>query len=172
MGLALRLSKWLSYRNGFSKANLLWQPTDHWPFLTNKNCLKFTLNYTDMKLLCCMKVWVQGCAMTSSEMILQLKIMFKVLLLFLPAAGHRSQLEPLIFNELCALKDEPGPCKAIKERFFFNVNTGGCELFEYGGCGGNDNNFETRGECEESCIVSGEPDPLTHRFTKSLQSFG
>ncbi|XP_037542220.1 tissue factor pathway inhibitor a [Nematolebias whitei] len=73
--------------------------------------------------------------------------------------GHRSQPEPLIFNELCALKDEPGPCKAIKERFFFNVNTGRCELFEYGGCGGNDNNFETREECEESCIVSDDKSP-------------
>lgn len=62
----------------------------------------------------------------------------------------------LIFNELCALKDEQGPCKAIKERFFFNVDTGRCELFEYGGCGGNANNFETLDACEETCVVSGE----------------
>lgn len=75
------------------------------------------------------------------------------------ATGVRSQQEPLIFNELCAMKDEPGPCKAIKDRFFFNVNTGLCELFEFGGCGGNANNFETKEECEESCVVSGEPSP-------------
>ncbi|XP_013884538.1 tissue factor pathway inhibitor a [Austrofundulus limnaeus] len=72
--------------------------------------------------------------------------------------GVRSQ-EPLIFNELCAMRDEPGPCKAIKDRFFFNVNTGLCELFEYGGCGGNANNFQTKEECEESCVVSDEKSP-------------
>uniref|UniRef100_A0A3Q3BFU0 Tissue factor pathway inhibitor n=1 Tax=Kryptolebias marmoratus TaxID=37003 RepID=A0A3Q3BFU0_KRYMA len=76
-----------------------------------------------------------------------------------PAAVHGSQPEPLIFNELCSMKDDPGPCKAIKERFFFNVNTGRCEIFEYGGCGGNANNFLTREDCEESCVVSDDKNP-------------
>uniref|UniRef100_UPI0037E8B17A tissue factor pathway inhibitor a n=1 Tax=Semicossyphus pulcher TaxID=241346 RepID=UPI0037E8B17A len=67
--------------------------------------------------------------------------------------------ELFIFNELCALKDEPGPCKAIKDRFFFSVDTGRCELFEYGGCGGNANNFETLEACEETCLVSDEKNP-------------
>uniref|UniRef100_A0A4W6CZH2 BPTI/Kunitz inhibitor domain-containing protein n=1 Tax=Lates calcarifer TaxID=8187 RepID=A0A4W6CZH2_LATCA len=67
--------------------------------------------------------------------------------------------EHFIFNELCALKDEPGPCKAIKDRFFFNVDTGRCELFEYGGCGGNANNFETLEACEEMCVVSDDKNP-------------
>lgn len=53
------------------------------------------------------------------------------------------------------MKDESGPCKAIKERYFFNVNSGSCERFEYGGCSGNSNNFETMEECEEACVVSG-----------------
>ncbi|XP_023278822.1 tissue factor pathway inhibitor-like isoform X2 [Seriola lalandi dorsalis] len=70
-----------------------------------------------------------------------------------------AQPELFIFNELCALKDEPGPCKAIKDRFFFNVDTGLCELFEYGGCGGNDNNFETLESCEEMCVVSEDKNP-------------
>ncbi|XP_040057210.2 tissue factor pathway inhibitor a [Gasterosteus aculeatus] len=69
------------------------------------------------------------------------------------------QPELFIFNELCALRDEPGPCKAIKERFFFNVDTGHCEQFEYGGCGGNDNNFRTLEECEDMCVVSDDKNP-------------
>ncbi|XP_028993129.1 tissue factor pathway inhibitor a [Betta splendens] len=67
--------------------------------------------------------------------------------------------EPLIFSELCALKDESGPCKAIKERFFFDVNTRTCQVFEYGGCGGNSNNFESLEECERTCIVTDDKDP-------------
>ncbi|XP_068185991.1 tissue factor pathway inhibitor a isoform X2 [Antennarius striatus] len=70
-----------------------------------------------------------------------------------------AQPELFIFNELCALKDEPGPCKAIKDRYFFSVDTGRCELFEYGGCGGNANNFETLEACEEMCVVSDEKNP-------------
>ncbi|XP_070693780.1 tissue factor pathway inhibitor a [Pempheris klunzingeri] len=67
--------------------------------------------------------------------------------------------ELFIFNELCALKDEPGPCKAIKRRFFFSIDTGHCELFEYGGCGGNANNFLTMEACEETCVVSDDKNP-------------
>nr|XP_057938731.1 tissue factor pathway inhibitor a isoform X2 [Doryrhamphus excisus] len=62
--------------------------------------------------------------------------------------------ELFIFKELCALKQDPGPCRAIRDKYFFNVDTGQCELFEYGGCGGNANNFETLEMCEETCIVS------------------
>lgn len=76
-----------------------------------------------------------------------------------PRQADGAQPELFIFNELCALKDEPGPCKAIKDRFFFNVDTGRCELFEYGGCGGNANNFETLDACEETCVVSDDKDP-------------
>ncbi|XP_044073357.1 tissue factor pathway inhibitor a isoform X2 [Siniperca chuatsi] len=70
-----------------------------------------------------------------------------------------AQPELFIFNELCALKDEQGPCKAIKDRFFFSVDTGRCEPFEYGGCGGNANNFETLETCEEMCVVSDDKNP-------------
>ncbi|XP_029981701.1 tissue factor pathway inhibitor-like isoform X2 [Sphaeramia orbicularis] len=76
--------------------------------------------------------------------------------------GHRTDGAPpelFIFNELCALKDDPGPCKAIKERFFFSVDTGRCEAFEYGGCGGNTNNFDTLQACEEMCLVSVDKNP-------------
>ncbi|XP_047457388.1 tissue factor pathway inhibitor a isoform X2 [Mugil cephalus] len=67
--------------------------------------------------------------------------------------------ELFIFSEQCALKEEPGPCKAIKDRFFFDVNTGSCQHFEYGGCGGNANNFETLEQCEETCVVTVDKNP-------------
>ncbi|CAK6963707.1 tissue factor pathway inhibitor a [Scomber scombrus] len=73
--------------------------------------------------------------------------------------GDGRKPELFIFNELCAMKDDQGPCKAIKDRFFFNVDTGHCEMFEYGGCGGNANNFETLEECEEMCVVSDHKNP-------------
>uniref|UniRef100_A0A3P9K9S3 Tissue factor pathway inhibitor n=1 Tax=Oryzias latipes TaxID=8090 RepID=A0A3P9K9S3_ORYLA len=73
---------------------------------------------------------------------------------------HRAHgQQPIIFNELCAMKADPGPCRAIKDRYFFNVSTARCEEFEYGGCSGNSNNFVTLQECEETCVVSDEKNP-------------
>ncbi|KAK0132891.1 Tissue factor pathway inhibitor [Merluccius polli] len=61
----------------------------------------------------------------------------------------------VIFNELCVMKEDAGPCKAIKERFYFDIDTGRCMMFEYGGCGGNANNFQSLQACEQTCVVPG-----------------
>jgi hypothetical protein len=44
-----------------------------------------------------------------------------------------------------------GPCKALIPRFYYNAESGKCEPFDYGGCQGNANNFETLQECEKAC---------------------
>ncbi|XP_051565112.1 tissue factor pathway inhibitor a isoform X2 [Myxocyprinus asiaticus] len=71
--------------------------------------------------------------------------------------GVRSGLH--IFHHSCALKKDIGPCKALKDRFYFDIDTGRCEPFEYGGCPGNANNFETLQECEEMCLVKENKNP-------------
>jgi hypothetical protein len=52
---------------------------------------------------------------------------------------------------LCSLPAKTGPCEAYFERFFHNAETGFCESFVYGGCEGNENNFETFEECQAAC---------------------
>uniref|UniRef100_A0A8C8RWY5 Tissue factor pathway inhibitor n=1 Tax=Pelusios castaneus TaxID=367368 RepID=A0A8C8RWY5_9SAUR len=64
-------------------------------------------------------------------------------------------LPPLkLGNSICAFKADDGPCKAIHTRYYFNIQTQRCEVFEYGGCDGNANNFMTLKECQETCVVS------------------
>lgn len=46
-----------------------------------------------------------------------------------------------------------GFCKAKLTRYFFNKETKECEAFDYGGCAGNLNNFETFEECENQCAI-------------------
>ncbi|VDP21130.1 unnamed protein product [Soboliphyme baturini] len=51
----------------------------------------------------------------------------------------------------CASPPEPGPCRGLFRKWFYNPTTKGCSEFSYGGCGGNKNNFETPESCLNSC---------------------
>ncbi|NXU40640.1 TFPI1 inhibitor, partial [Drymodes brunneopygia] len=67
-------------------------------------------------------------------------------------------LPPLkLVHSFCAMKADDGPCKAIHIRYFFNIKSRKCEVFEYGGCHGNENNFLTLEECQEKCVPGQYP---------------
>ena len=53
--------------------------------------------------------------------------------------------------DLCSLEKDPGLCKAYFPRYYYNYKTKACEEFIYGGCQGNQNNFETLEACEDKC---------------------
>ncbi|MCA9556737.1 MAG: BPTI/Kunitz domain-containing protein, partial [Myxococcales bacterium] len=57
--------------------------------------------------------------------------------------------------EACGLPADSGDCDADIPRWFHNAQTGQCEQFSYGGCGGNANNFETLEACQATCNVDG-----------------
>lgn len=57
----------------------------------------------------------------------------------------------LLFPIVCSLPKDVGPCRAGKPRFFYNTATKQCERFMYGGCQGNENNFETIDACKAAC---------------------
>lgn len=51
----------------------------------------------------------------------------------------------------CTLSPETGRCRARIPSYFYNSTAKQCEMFTYGGCGGNDNRFETEKLCLEAC---------------------
>lgn len=53
--------------------------------------------------------------------------------------------------ETCSLPPEVGPCDAAFVRYVFNPRSDRCERFLWGGCGGNDNNFESLESCKQAC---------------------
>lgn len=52
---------------------------------------------------------------------------------------------------LCGLPTLQGPCKAYEPRWAYSSSQQQCQSFIYGGCEGNDNNFESKEACEETC---------------------
>jgi len=51
-----------------------------------------------------------------------------------------------------------GDCRGMFPSFSYNKDQGKCEEFNYGGCGGNDNRFDTLDQCQALCeknIVTG-----------------
>ncbi|CAO2577779.1 Thrombin inhibitor hemalin [Lemmus lemmus] len=52
---------------------------------------------------------------------------------------------------LCKLPMEKGECRATLLRWHYNIKSGKCERFSYGGCGGNENNFLSRNQCRLAC---------------------
>ncbi|XP_077175549.1 tissue factor pathway inhibitor [Paroedura picta] len=73
---------------------------------------------------------------------------------------------------ICGMKADAGPCKAIHTRYHFNIQSRQCELFDYGGCEGNKNNFLTLEECHAMCIVPDLPEKKKRaRFKKEKPSF-
>ena len=52
---------------------------------------------------------------------------------------------------ICDMEADTGSCFALIPRYFFNATTGKCEMFTYGGCGGNGNNYRSLQECSQQC---------------------
>jgi hypothetical protein len=60
-------------------------------------------------------------------------------------------------NPKCEAPKSSGMCRGALTRFWFNPKTKECEEFYYGGCGGNENNYESPDECEASCGAKKSP---------------
>uniref|UniRef100_A0A8C0G868 Collagen type VI alpha 3 chain n=1 Tax=Chelonoidis abingdonii TaxID=106734 RepID=A0A8C0G868_CHEAB len=62
--------------------------------------------------------------------------------------------EPLERPEIdpCLLQKEEGTCRNFTLKWYYDSQTKSCARFWYGGCGGNENKFNTQKECEKVCI--------------------
>ena len=61
------------------------------------------------------------------------------------------------------MESDPGPCRPQDpakyfRRFYFNRTSSVCEIFLYGGCGGNHNNFENKTDCQAFCGAASAPE--------------
>ncbi|XP_034752597.1 protein AMBP-like [Etheostoma cragini] len=70
-----------------------------------------------------------------------------------PADVEGSGDDTPLFNgaEACKAAPDTGPCFGMHQRYYYNSSLMSCELFKYGGCLGNQNNFENERECLQRC---------------------
>ena len=52
----------------------------------------------------------------------------------------------------CSLPPYKGPCYGDIPKYFYNTTNEKCEVFSYGGCFPNKNNFMNKTDCEEQCL--------------------
>ncbi|XP_047397083.1 eppin [Sciurus carolinensis] len=54
-------------------------------------------------------------------------------------------------QDICNLPKEAGPCMALFRRWWYSKKNNTCYSFVYGGCQGNNNNFQTKSICQNTC---------------------
>lgn len=53
--------------------------------------------------------------------------------------------------DICSLPKDPGPCLALFHRWWYDKKNDTCYGFDYGGCQGNNNNFQSKELCLNMC---------------------
>ncbi|XP_076025921.1 collagen, type XXVIII, alpha 2a [Genypterus blacodes] len=62
--------------------------------------------------------------------------------------------EPYLVDPRCNLALDQGTCRTYIIRWYYDKQANACAQFWYGGCGGNDNRYETEDECKKTCVHS------------------
>lgn len=66
-------------------------------------------------------------------------------------AGTCAANKTVLPSESCEQEPDPGICRGMFKKWFYNATSFRCEIFFYGGCAGNENRFDTFAECRKKC---------------------
>ncbi|XP_035187592.1 collagen alpha-3(VI) chain isoform X8 [Oxyura jamaicensis] len=110
--------------------------------------------FFDYKHKICSQGWYGGCAGNANRFETEAECISKCLK---PSAAEKAKQPPLenrlsSATDICRLQKEEGTCRDFVLKWYYDPKTKSCARFWYGGCGGNENRFNTQKECEKLCI--------------------
>nr|XP_044604545.1 eppin [Equus asinus] len=56
-----------------------------------------------------------------------------------------------LLQDVCKMPKETGPCLGLFQRWWYDKKYNTCSTFIYGGCQGNNNNFQSKAVCQNIC---------------------
>ncbi|XP_055573968.1 collagen alpha-3(VI) chain isoform X15 [Falco cherrug] len=125
-------------------------PNSDWPdpclldFDMGMQCKDYQIVwFFDYKNKICSQGWYGGCGGNANRFEAEAECISKC-------------LKP--FMDICQLQKDEGTCRNFVLKWYYDPETKSCARFWYGGCGGNENRFNTQKECEKVC-VSGNINP-------------
>ncbi|KAM9010969.1 collagen alpha-3(VI) chain isoform 7-T7 [Ara ararauna] len=137
-------------------------PESHWPdpclldFDMGMQCKDYQIVwFFDYKNKICSQGWYGGCGGNANRFEAEAECISKCLK---PSAAEKTMQQPALEKRLssvmdiCRLQKEEGTCRNFVLKWYYDPATKSCARFWYGGCGGNDNRFNTQKECEKFCV--------------------
>ncbi|KAF4106105.1 collagen alpha-6(VI) chain-like [Onychostoma macrolepis] len=103
----------------------------------------------------CMHFWYSGCGGNENRFLTEDEC-------FRECVSTESKHLPAgdsSFKDICQLKLDAGTCSNYSVKWYYDVSSGQCVQFWYGGCDGNSNRFNTQEDCEIRCLRARKVSP-------------
>ncbi|XP_037998993.1 collagen alpha-3(VI) chain isoform X3 [Motacilla alba alba] len=109
--------------------------------------------FFDSKHKFCSQGWYGGCGGNANRFETEAECYNKCLKPSDEKAMQQPPLEKRLPSvmDICRLQKDEGTCRNFVLKWYYDPETKSCARFWYGGCGGNENRFNTQKECEKLC---------------------